>query len=79
MDSIEKKIAYYSDEIMRYLEALPEDDRYGFLLSALETSIKNETDKGFLVVIAAHLQELSEDALERSGVEIISPGNKTIN
>lgn len=42
MDSVEEKIAYYSDEIMRYFEAIPESDRYGFLLSALENAIKKK-------------------------------------
>ena len=79
MESFDKKIVYYSDEVIKYFEEIPESDRYGFLLSALEDSVRKETDKGFLVAIAAHLQEILDDVLERSGVEIIHPGNQTIN
>ena len=80
MDSMEKKIDYYSHEILRGIDAVPKGDRYGFLLSALEDSVKHETDRGFLAVIAVQLQELSDDALKRSGIDIICPINKkTVN
>ncbi len=70
---------YYCESIASYIDAIPANERYGFLMYALGNVVSRENDKGFLLAVAAGLNELLTDVVERSGAEIIHPGNQTIN
>ena len=76
---MEDKIDKLAWDVMERVTDLPAGHQYVILFGALEEMIKGETDRGFLALIATQLYELSELALKRSGVEVISEGNDTIN
>ncbi len=75
MDAMNK---YYCESIAQYINAIPANERYGFLMYALG-KVNRENDRGFLLAVAAGLNELLTDVVERSGAEIIHPGTQTIN
>jgi hypothetical protein len=75
MDQLE----YRNMEIFSEFEKIPESERYGFLLNALEKAVERETDKNFLKIMAVSFQQLFDMAIKKSGAEIIHPGNRTIN
>ncbi len=54
---------------------LPDSEQYGMVLDALKDAIKNEKNSEILALISTQLFELSEIALERSGVKVICEKN----
>jgi hypothetical protein len=58
--------------VTQNLSGMDEREQYGILFDALEAAINDETDKQVLAIMAAQLSKLADNALIRSGYEVIA-------